>query len=143
MNRTMKNKKGFTLMEMLLVVAIIAILAAIAIPVYNAQMHKAKVAADWANVRAYYAEIQADYLMSGEYSKNVPNIFADVGSDNQQYGRPGVGRFDVFTLPFLNGDIELKAGSYMVRHNSNGNGYEILYNCEKGCAEHELHLNES
>lgn len=67
MNRTMKNKKGFTLMEMLIVVAVIAILVAVAIPVYNAQMHKARVAADMANVRAYYAELQADYLTTGEY----------------------------------------------------------------------------
>ena len=43
MNRTMKNKKGFTLMEMLIVVAIIAVLVAIAIPVYQGQVHKAKV----------------------------------------------------------------------------------------------------
>ena len=41
MNRTMKNKKGFTLMEMLIVVAIIAVLVAIAIPVYQGQVHKA------------------------------------------------------------------------------------------------------
>ena len=60
--KKMKNKQGFTLMEMLIVVAIIAVLVAIAIPVYNAQMHKARVAADWANLRAYYAELQLDYL---------------------------------------------------------------------------------
>ena len=41
----MKNKQGFTLMEMLIVVAIIAVLVAIAIPVYQGQVHKAKVAA--------------------------------------------------------------------------------------------------
>lgn len=35
------NKKGFTLMEMLIVVAIIAILIAVAIPVFSAQLHKA------------------------------------------------------------------------------------------------------
>ena len=63
--KKMKNKQGFTLMEMLIVVAIIAVLVAIAIPVYQGQVHKAKVAADVANVRAYYAELQADYLTTG------------------------------------------------------------------------------
>lgn len=42
----MKRNRGFTLMEMLIVVAIIAVLAAIAIPVFNGSLHKAKVAAD-------------------------------------------------------------------------------------------------
>lgn len=36
------NKKGFTLMEMLIVVAIIAVLIAIAIPVFTAQLEKAR-----------------------------------------------------------------------------------------------------
>ena len=64
-----KNKKGFTLMEMLIVVAIIAVLVAIAIPVLSNNLHKAKVAADWANVRAYYADLQAEYLTTGEEFK--------------------------------------------------------------------------
>ena len=46
----MKRNRGFTLMEMLIVVAIIAVLAAIAIPVFNGSLHKAKVAADMAGV---------------------------------------------------------------------------------------------
>ena len=36
-----KNKKGFTLMEMLIVVAIIAVLVAIAIPTISTNLHKA------------------------------------------------------------------------------------------------------
>ena len=56
------NKKGFTLAELLVVVAIIAILVAIAIPVFNGQLTKAKIAADNANVRAWYAECIGDYL---------------------------------------------------------------------------------
>lgn len=40
---TMKNQKGFTLIELMIVVAIIAILAAIALPAYSDYTKKAKV----------------------------------------------------------------------------------------------------
>lgn len=48
--------KGFTLMEMLIVVAIIAILVAIAIPVFTAQLNNARLATDAANLRSVKAE---------------------------------------------------------------------------------------
>lgn len=51
-----KNKKGFTLMEMLIVIGIIAVLVAIAIPTFSGAKKKAEYAADLANVRAWYAE---------------------------------------------------------------------------------------
>ena len=50
------NKKGFTLMEMLIVVAIIAVLVAIAIPVLSGTLEKSREATDAANLRAAYAE---------------------------------------------------------------------------------------
>lgn len=56
MLKKLNNKKGFTLMEMLIVVAIIAVLVAIAIPVFSGQVEKANQAADAANIRAAYAE---------------------------------------------------------------------------------------
>lgn len=60
-----KNSKGFTLMEMLIVVAIIAILVAIAIPSFTSQLEKAREAADIANIRSAYAEAMANYLSKG------------------------------------------------------------------------------
>ena len=51
-----------TLAELLIVVSIIAVLVEVSIPIFTSQLHKAEVATDWANVRAYYAELQADYL---------------------------------------------------------------------------------
>ena len=56
------NKKGFTLMEMLIVVAIIAILVAIAIPTFTGQLEKSRQATDLANVRAAYAEAVVNQL---------------------------------------------------------------------------------
>jgi prepilin-type N-terminal cleavage/methylation domain-containing protein len=56
------NEKGFTLMEMLIVVAIIAILIAIAIPTFNNSLNKAKLATDEANIRSGYAAVAAKVL---------------------------------------------------------------------------------
>ena len=50
-------------MEMLIVVAIIAILVAIAIPTFNSALTKSKEAADVANIRAAYAEVMMAYMM--------------------------------------------------------------------------------
>ncbi len=56
------NKKGFTLAELLIVVAIIAVLVAIAIPVFNAQLEKSREAVDAANIRAAYAEVMTEAI---------------------------------------------------------------------------------
>ena len=56
------NKKGFTLMEMLIVVAIIAVLIAIAIPTFASQLNKARVATDEANIRSGYADVMLKIL---------------------------------------------------------------------------------
>ena len=56
------NKKGFTLIEMLVVIAIIAVLVAIIIPTVSSATVKAAAAADAANLRAIVAEASTDFL---------------------------------------------------------------------------------
>ncbi len=120
-----RNQKGFTLMEMLIVVAIIAVLVAIAIPTFTAQLHKARVAADWANVRAYYAQIQADYMLTGEKNSRVPiEGTLDGTYDLENYTR----------ITFLDGaTVKLQAGAYYVEFNEEDGdecrGYTVVYNC--------------
>ena len=58
-----QNKNGFTLMEMLIVIAIIAVLIAVAIPVFASQLEKAREATDLANVRSAYAKVSTEALL--------------------------------------------------------------------------------
>lgn len=65
-----KNRKGFTLAELLIVVAIIAVLVAIAIPVFTTQLEKSREATDIANLRSAYAGVVTEYL-GGDTSASI------------------------------------------------------------------------
>ncbi len=80
-----KNNKGFTLAELLIVVAIIAVLVAIAIPIFTTQLEKAREATDVSNVRSSYAVVVAEAL-----TQETPNtITAEVTLKQQQAGWQG------------------------------------------------------
>lgn len=57
-----ENKKGFTLAELLVVVAIVAILVAISVPIFTAQLGKARKATNEANLRAAKVAVVAEFL---------------------------------------------------------------------------------
>ncbi len=93
-----KKKKGFTLLELLVVLAILAILIAIAIPVYKGQKEKAAITAHNANVRVletavesysqdHDGELPGDLqdLVKGEYIKSVPKVPASEELKGKSY----------------------------------------------------------
>lgn len=71
-----QNRKGFTLAELLIVVAIIAVLVAVAIPVFSAQLEKSREATDVANIRSAYAEVVTKYLENPTASKPAISVVA-------------------------------------------------------------------
>ena len=125
------NRKGFTLAELLIVVAIVAVLVAIAIPVFTTQLHNARVAADVANVRAYYAELQLDFQEKGK----VNDIF-----DKEEY-------LPLDVIKHLDGTTtKLQAWTYALHAWKNkGNytntiGYSIVYSCNNKPLPHPEHI---
>jgi len=118
MKRVMKKKKGFTLMELLIVIAIIVVLVAISIPVFKGQITKANETADVADIRSCYAEHQEEILTSGE---TIATAVAAVNALDLNYpdnlgGSEGMITYtahviksngtNVFTWEFKTADIE-------------------------------------
>ena len=62
--KTHRQNKGFTLMEMLIVVAIIAILVAIAIPTVGRSLEKSRCAADNASIRSGLEQLIAERFLN-------------------------------------------------------------------------------
>lgn len=82
------NKKGFTLLELLVVVLIIGILAGIALPQYKKVVEKSKMAEAVSTVKVISDAQQRYYLVHGNYAscKDLNALDIDLpGSDNCAY----------------------------------------------------------
>lgn len=88
--KKVNNKKGFTLAELLVVVAILAILIAIAVPIFGGAMDKAELTAKQSNARAIKSaamvKIMTDDIAKGAganggwVAKATPSDSGDLGT---------------------------------------------------------------
>ncbi len=85
----MKKSKGFTLMEMLIVVAVIAILIIIAIPVFTAQLDKTREATCSANRRSLQSVALTAFMTGKDDGTNYADTRAafDAVFTNDAYGK--------------------------------------------------------
>ena len=91
------DRRGFTVAELLIVVAIIGVLVGVAIPVFNNQAERAREATDAANIRSAYAEVRTACITddrtseagwdasAGHWEKKVPLKQTVNKWDSQQF----------------------------------------------------------
>ena len=97
-NKKYRNDKGFTLAELLIVVAIIAVLVAVSIPIFTAQLEKAREETDAANWRAakaafVYAMLIDDkpgdlLIYDAQNGETYSNIYDDDKTFEEAASRP-------------------------------------------------------
>ena len=93
------REKGFTLAELLVVVAIVGILVAISVPLFMAQLGKARKATNEANMRAAKIAATAQYLVNANDGKEVYYTYnlekGTVTTSLSPYARPEEDKYDV------------------------------------------------
>lgn len=95
----LRNKKGFTLIEMLVVIAIIAVLVAIVMPIVGQSTIQAKAATDVANLRAVYAELNIRVISGDLNQQSVEEILNSAKTNPNSQMDPEAKICAVFDTP--------------------------------------------
>ena len=104
LKKAKENKKGFTLAELLIVVAIIAVLVAISIPIFTSQLEKSRDSVTVANLRSAYAEASALMVTDAESTDAKSGNATKTTANTVQVTGVNIpctdGNADVSELPF-------------------------------------------
>jgi prepilin-type N-terminal cleavage/methylation domain-containing protein len=72
-----RNRKGFTLVELVVVIAILGVLAAIAVPRFVNALNDANEATDDANLKALQAAVNLYFLTNSAYPAQLSDLETD------------------------------------------------------------------
>lgn len=106
----MYRNRGFTLLELLIVIAIIAVLVAIAIPVFSDQLARAKAATDMANVRSAEAAATVQFVTDNPdkdttyyFDAGTGTVTKDASEIKNGYGQSTVAVTNATGVPNVDG----------------------------------------
>ncbi|MDX1756690.1 MAG: pilin [Marinobacter sp.] len=129
-----KVQQGFTLIELMIVVAIIGILAAVAIPAYQDYTIRAKVSEVLTIASAARTSVAEYYISTGDYpaSTTAAGINTDAGQSDYvsaiAFATSSGGTRLTYTLDNLGGDADGDTFEYFV----SGSGSGVTVNCTGG-----------
>jgi len=120
-----KNEKGFTLIEMLIVVVIVAILAAISVPIYVEYVKTARASDAKTTINAIWQAAQVYYQDKGEW----PNTVEDL--ENESYVQMAKSTKLQWNFQIVGAPPQLVT-AISTEQMKGGAGKEVTYNIETG-----------
>lgn len=116
--------KGFTLVELMIVVAILAVLASIAIPMYNGYIETARNTEGWNNLQSLKLSQEEYFLENHTYFSGADTAaLASASGGLWSPAEPDAKRNFVYSATA--GSTGSIASSYSLKATGRGSGYEV------------------